>query len=504
MLLTPHTIQNITAELVDKPTEASYLYPEKIIQFGTGVLLRGLPDYFVHRANQKKLFKGRILVVKSTGTGVSDAFDQQNNLYTLCIKGIEEGQEITQYEINNTISRVLSANQHWPEIVKSAENPDLEMVFSNTTEVGIVMSEDRIADIPPSSFPGKLLTLLHHRFCYFNGDPNKGFTIVPTELITDNGTKLKSIIVALAKLNKLSDEFITWLDTANDFCNTLVDRIVPGALPAAEYSKTCEILGYEDQLMIMAEPFRLWAIETTSDRVKHRLSFAQADPNVLLVPSIDKYKEIKLRLLNGTHTLSCAVALLGGFSTVKEAMQNNTFNQFVRRLMQDEIGPAILSETISEADISDFSSKVIDRFANPNLEHQWESIALNYSSKMAMRNIPLLKKWYAKNSEAPAFFSLGFAAYLYFLKSVRKDNQYLREVNGQTITLQDEYAARWHEAWENPETIVHKALSNMELWGEDLTQYPHFEDTVKQRLEQLMADGPLATLNRMQHETTSK
>lgn len=494
MLLTQHTINTISSDLVSKPTEASFFYPEKILQFGTGVLLRGLPDYFVHKANQQNLFCGRILVVKSTSSGGADAFEQQNNLYTLAIKGIEEGEQISHYEINNSISRVLAANQHWPEILKSAENPDLEIVFSNTTEVGIVMSEDSINDIPPASFPGKLLAILYRRFVYFNGDRNKGLTIVPTELITDNGAKLKSIIIDLANLNKLSNEFIDWLNDANDFCNTLVDRIVPGALPPTEYTKTSALLGYEDQLMIMAEPFRLWAIEATSERVNKRLSFALADPNVILVPSIEKYKEIKLRLLNGTHTLSCALALLAGFKTVKEAMQHPAFNQFIRLLMQDEIGPAILSDSISVSDTTDFSSKVIDRFANPYLDHKWESIALNYSSKMAMRNIPLLKKWYAKHHEAPQLFALGFAAYLYLLKSSLTENQYTHVINGQTIILQDEWAPKLYTAWADPDKLVNTVLSDTDLWGINLTKFPDFEESVNQKLQQIIEEGSLKAL----------
>lgn len=494
MLLTRHTIRTITSDLISKPTESSFLYPEKILQFGTGVLLRGLPDYFVNKANQKNLFCGRILVVKSTSSSGADAFEQQDNLYTLAIKGVEDGEEISHYEINNSISRVLAANQHWSDILKSAENPDLEIVFSNTTEVGIVMSEDTINDAPPASFPGKLLAILYRRFVYFNADKNKGLTVVPTELIPDNGTKLKSIVTALAKLNELPEKFIDWLDIANDFCNTLVDRIVPGALPLAEYTKTCALLGYEDQLMMMAEPFRLWAIEANSERVQQRLSFALADPNVMLVPSIEKYKEIKLRLLNGTHSLSCALALLAGFETVKEAMHNTAFNQFIRLLMQDEIGPAILSDSISVADINDFSSKVIDRFANPYLEHKWESIALNYSSKMAMRNIPLLRKWYTTHNKAPQLFALGFAAYLYLLKSKLNGDQYEQLIHGRTVVLQDESAPILHTAWCNPDTLVHTVLSDTGLWGINLTEFPHFEETVNQKLQQIIEKGALKAL----------
>src|SRR5690606_14713076 len=248
-----------------------------------------------------------------------DEFAEQQGLYTLCIKGIEEGQEVVRYSINNAISRVLSASKDWETILEAAHNPEMQIVFSNTTEVGIVLSNDKITDNPPASFPGKLLAFLYERYRHFKGDTTKGLVILPTELISDNATKLKKILHSLAAQNNLEKDFLAWLDEANDFCNTLVDRIVPGRLPKEEQQQTEQELGYQDQLMIMAEPFRLWAIETGSQRVKQILSFAEVDSSVVLVPSIDKFKEIKLRLLNGTHTLSCAAALWSGFITVKEA-----------------------------------------------------------------------------------------------------------------------------------------------------------------------------------------
>lgn len=112
--------------------------------------------------------------------------------------------------------------------------PTNECGFIHTTEVGIVLDEnDKIHNNPPNSFPGKLLAWLHKRYITFKGSNACGVVIVPTELITDNGTKLKLIILQLAKLNNLDDAFIHWLENANDFCNSLVDRIVPGKMPEA-------------------------------------------------------------------------------------------------------------------------------------------------------------------------------------------------------------------------------------------------------------------------------
>ncbi|MCA5004011.1 tagaturonate reductase [Sphingobacterium bovistauri] len=463
-ILSTEILQDISAEKVQIPTTESFAYPEKVIQFGTGVLLRGLPDYYIDKANKKQLFKGRVVVVKSTTTGSVEDFLSQEGLYTVCVKGIEDGKEREEYIINNSITRVLEAASQWAEILKIAESSDLEVIISNTTEVGIVSSDDKVTDLPPSSFPGKLLNLLYHRYQTFNGDTSKGLVILPTELISDNATVLKDIVLTLAEKNNLEGSFIHWLSEANDFCNTLVDRIVPGKLPEEVQMETNKQLGYSDNLMIMAEPFRLWAIESSSDRVRDKLSFAQADDSVLIVPSIVKYKEIKLRLLNATHTFTCAAAILAGFKTVKEAMQNEIFRSYVQQLMRQEIGPSIVGLEITEEEARQFSDKVVDRFSNPFLDHQWTAIAMNYSSKVAMRCVPLLGKWYAKFQSPPKLMAFGIAA---FLKM---------HVQQEGVSTDD-------------------IIKDQKIWGADLTAYPQFVNTINDNLEKIASQGIVKTLS---------
>ncbi len=496
MLLSKQNLTEIKSPLVELPTPESFDLPERVLQFGTGVLLRGLPDYFIDKANKQNIFNGRILVVKSTNTNGTDAFTEQNNLYTLCTKGIEKGQEVENYSINNSISRVLTAQQDWKQLLNAACNPDLQIVISNTTEVGITLSNDTVNDSPPSSFPGKLLTFLYERYRFFNGSTDAGLVILPTELIAENASKLKDILLTLADQNGLETAFRQWLNDANDFCNTLVDRIVPGRLPQDELEATEKKLGYEDQLMIMAEPFRLWAIESDSSRVKEILSFAQVDSGVVIVPSIEKFKEIKLRLLNGTHTLSCGVALLAGLEVVKQAMANDTFQTFVNILMKNEIGKAIIDPSIQQQDVDDFAASVIDRFRNPFLDHRWENIALNFSSKMNMRAIPLLDKWYNKNGTPPTYFALGFAAYLTIMNSQKSNDQYIYLLNGRTVILQDEFAPLLYTYWQEPTTAVHNILRDTTLWSTDLTKYPGLEDSIRGYMEAYSTSGILETIQK--------
>ena len=225
----------VAIKSIPTPEDKLLTLPEKVLQFGTGVLLRGLPDYYVDQANKQGIFNGRILIVKSTAQNKADDFKEQNGLFTLCLRGWSQSKATSEDIINASISRVIDGQREWVEVLKAAGSPDMQVVFSNTTEVGIVLDkEDKLVKgKAPGSFPGKLLAFLLERFEKFGGDPegSKGMVIVPTELITDNGSTLKKICLELARLNHLPEDFIQWLDQANDFCDSLVDRIVAGKMP---------------------------------------------------------------------------------------------------------------------------------------------------------------------------------------------------------------------------------------------------------------------------------
>lgn len=412
MQLSKAILHTINHETVQVPPAYLFDLPERIIQFGTGVLLRGLPDYFIHQANINNVFNGRVVVVKSTSVGQTDAFDLQDGLFTHCIEGIKDGKQVQDFFINSSISRVLAANKEWGSILQLAEQKQINIIFSNVTEAGFVSDiNDRITDEVPKSFPGKLLALLYKRYVHFNGASDAGYIILPTELIPDNGTKLFAMIKELAMLNQLPILFIDWLKDANDFCNTLVDRIVPGKLPAERQIQVNKNLGYDDELMIVSEPYALWAIESGSMQTKHTLSFANQQ-GIVVVPSIVKYRELKLRLLNGTHTFSCAIASLMGFETVKEAMQHVAFYNYVKQLMHQEIIPCLLSHDIAIDEAINFANDVIDRFKNPYLSHRWESIMVDVHTKMKMRNIPLIERFLIQYKTAPTCMALGYAAYI--------------------------------------------------------------------------------------------
>src|SRR5215216_453190 len=126
MILSKYTLRNIDSNLVTVPEPSVFELPEKVLQFGTGVLLRGLPDYFIDKANRQGIFGGRIVVVKSTSQGDTSAFDKQDCLYTLCVRGLQNGEKVEENVINSSISRVLTATEEWEKVLECAHNAQMQ------------------------------------------------------------------------------------------------------------------------------------------------------------------------------------------------------------------------------------------------------------------------------------------------------------------------------------------------------------------------------------------
>jgi len=494
MQLSKHNLKNIKAKPgIEIPDEKLLSLPEKVLQFGTGVLLRGLPDYFIDKANKQGIFNGRVVIVKSTD-GSNDEFAQQDGLYTICVRGLADGKEVKEDVINASVSRVLAAKSQWEEILKCAHNSDMTIVLSNTTEVGIQFVEENVLEGVPTSFPGKLLAFLHERYKAFNGSEDSGMVIVPTELVTDNGDTLKGIVLKLAGFNKFDQDFITWLEDINTFCNSLVDRIVPGKPSGNDLAELETELGYIDALLTMSEPFRLWAIQG-DEKVKEVLSFYKVDDAVKIEPDITLYKELKLRILNGTHTFNCGTAFLSGFELTREAVGDEKFSVFAKQLMK-QISDAIPYD-IDETVKADFAKNTFERFCNPFINHQWQSITTQYTSKMNMRNVPLLLNHYKKYNSVPQYMGTGFAAYLLYMKVVKKDgNKYFGDRNGELYEIKDDAAEYFYNVWQKNDAahVPELVMKNEAFWGTDLTQLPGFLAFVKTQLKNIIANGALQTV----------
>ena len=456
------------------------VYPEKIIQFGEGNFLRAFVDWIIDILNEKTDFNSGVTIIRPIDTH-QPSINEQDGLYTTIIRGInEQGETIATPRIIYSINKEILIYKEYQQFLKSAENPELEFIFSNTTEAGISFnSNDKISDTPPSSFPAKLTSFLYHRFQFFKGEESKGLIIIPCELIDYNGDKLKELVLKYAQLWKLNDDFVTWINEHNTFCSTLVDRIVTG-YPKDEALQIENNLGYQDRFLDTGEYFHLFVIQGPN-WLKQKLKLDQVDLNIIVVEDIKPYKDRKVGILNGAHTAMVPVAYLSGFRSVGESMNDPQIETFIKNLLNKEVIPTL---SLNKEELEKFADEVLKRFKNPFIKHELMSISLNSLTKFKTRLLPQLLTYSQKFKKPPTYISFSLAALIAF---------YQGEYQGQPIELTDDAHLldkfkQWQPLYKNDiKTLVTNILELSEHWDHNLNEIDGLTDLVTEYLEKILS-----------------
>ena len=447
------------------------------IQFGEGNFLRAFVDYCIQILNDKTSFSGKVNIIQPLPEGMIEQLKIQNGKYNLFHEGIIQGKTIRDRMQINCVKQMNNPYQEFDQFLELAENENLTFVFSNTTEAGIVLdTKDQFTEKPPRSFPGKLTRLLHHRYKTFNGDPSKVLHIMPSELIEQNGTKLKKIILELSKIWKLEDHFISWINQ-NHFYNTLVDRIVPG-FPKKDLDFYKNELFFDDQLIVTCEPFFLWVIEGNPELLKIFPIDRLKEIDVKVVPDLGIFRTRKVRILNGSHTIMVPVGLLHGTKTVSDILKNDFLKTFLSQTLFDEIIPSV---DLDKQQLNDYAHSVLERFSNPFIIHKLESISLNSISKFKVRVLPSLISYLRKQGKVPKNLTFSMAALIYF---------YGKEVSKHPYPLKDdpEIIAFFNKIWSkrNIEKVVVETLSNTDLWDKNLAEISPLKYSLTKALNALV------------------
>jgi tagaturonate reductase len=458
-----------------KETYSEYKqYPEKVLQFGEGNFLRAFVDWQIDEMNKKADFNGSVVVVQPIEFGLVDKLNEQDGLYTLYLQGMSEGKAIRQHSVVNSISRGINPYTQHEEYLKLAENPVLRFVFSNTTEAGIVFDEnDKLEDKPQKSFPGKLAALLYNRYKFFNGQKDKGLVIIPCELIDRNGDKLKEVILKLADLWNLEEGFKAWINEANTFCSTLVDRIVPG-YPRDTIKEITEELGYVDNLVNVGEYFHLFIIEGP-EWIENEFPVSKAGLNVKFVSDMKPYRTRKVRILNGSHTSLVPVSYLYGLDTVAESVEHEVIGKFIKDTIYEEIIPTL---DLPKEELKYYAEVVIERFMNPFVKHYLMSIALNSMSKFETRDLPSLLQYIKVNDELPKRLVFSLAALIEFYKGKRGEEEIKLADDEDVLEL---YKAAWSNCNGSEAAlreVVTTVLSYKKVWKMDLNEVAGLTEAV--------------------------
>jgi len=474
----------------------SKMKPVGILQIGDGNFLRAFADWMIDTSNGAGLFNGEVTIAQPLARGIADMMTAQDNLYTVLLRGVQNGQVVESRRLVSCIKQTLNPYADWSAMLSVAADPALRFVISNTTEAGIAYAEEgRTEDQCPNTFPAKITALLLERFKKLGDKPDSGLVFLPCELIEANGTKLRNYVLQYAEAWRLSPEFIVWIKTRNVFCNTLVDRIVPG-FPGAETEALFAQWGYKDPLSVAAEPFHLWVIEGPA-AIAEEFPLHKAGLDVVWTQDLQPYRTRKVRILNGAHTASSLAAYCAGLDTVKSMTDDPVVSKFLSKVMFEEIVPFV---PLPEAERRAYAETIMERFANPHIRHELISIALNSVSKWQVRVLPTVKDYVAQHGKAPAGLAFSLAALLTFYRGKFVDGgEYQGARQDQSYPIRDnaDVLVIMNTAWSGntePRKIATSLLADPRLWGEDLTRIANLGDQVANALERIQAVGIKAAM----------
>lgn len=470
--------------------------PEKVLQFGEGNFLRAFAEYWFDVANEKVGWNGKCVLVQPTAGGRSaPKINEQEGLYTLYLRGVENGEKKEVKRVISVVSRCLNpyTEQGYQDMMAVAVSDNLKYIVSNTTEAGIVYDPAcRFEDRPAVSFPGKLTQVLYGR--YQAGKP--GVVILPCELVDQNGKALFLCVKQYISQWELGADFETYCREECVFCSTLVDRIVPGRVrDTAELARLEQANGYVDDMLDMGEIFGVWNIEGPA-WLEEELPFKAAGLNCTVVPDVMPYKKRKVRILNGAHTGMVLGAYLGGYDIVRDCLYDDAVSGYMDKMIREEIIPTL---PLDKKELKEFAAAVRDRFQNPFIDHGLLSISLNSTSKWRARNLPSLTEYVEKTGLLPPCLTMSLAAYIAFysnhILSLQEGGLLCRRVKGdEYLCVDDRWVLEfyWAHRDDPAEVLVGEVMRNERMWGRNLTEIPGLEPAVVRDLKLIREKGALA------------
>jgi tagaturonate reductase len=432
-----------------------------VLLFGTGMLLRALVANAIDDANRRGVFPGGVVALQNTPLGHARDLAVQDGLFTLVERGFGNGAPLERTRLIGSITRALVAADEWEQVRALMTSPALRVIVSNVTEAGFRPdARDERQSPALASFPAKLADLLHARFQHLPSGPP--LFVIPTELVPDNGLRLRAMVDEVCVRGTFGDDFRAWTAENVHFCSSLVDRITTGKPAPDDSAAIAERLGYTDALVTVTEPSALWAVEGDAAAL-HEAFPVDDGQRVVFSPDIMFYRERKVRLLNGAHTALAPLAVLAGVATVREATEHPVLGPFFHHLLFQEIVPG---SGVSRDQAEPFARDVWNRFRNPWLEHSWSVIATNQDEKMRIRVVPSLVGFCRRQQQVPQGLALALAAHLRF-------------VAAPLATLGDQ-----------------------PRWGERLDVIPGMLDAVSRWFVAIGDDGALAAVDTFLHATT--
>ena len=482
-------LSNIPQSIEHQPLYNREKMVARIVHIGFGAFHRAHQALFTDRLLNKSNSDWAICEVNIVGgEELINDIRKQDHLYTVLEKGATSKQA---YIIGSVKESLLAPIDGIEAILEKMADPVVEIVSLTVTEKGYCMlpggvgldlnnqfiKSDLISPTKPMSAPGVLVEALYRRM----QRGLKSFTALSCDNMPENGLVLKKAILDLA--NARDPELAQWIETHTTFPCTMVDRIVPAAT-AETLTEIQDVLGgMFDPCGIACEPFIQWVIED---------NFVTARPNwnevgAEFVDNVVPYEEMKLRMLNGSHSFLAYLGYLAGYEHINDCMNDESYKQATLSLMLHQQAPTL--NVPPQVNLQQYAEKLIERFSNPSLKHRTWQIAMDGTQKLPQRMLDSIR-WHIKHNSDFSLLALGVAGWMRYVGGIDDNNQ--------IIDIRDPMSEQLRKVVNT--TIdgaerVDQLLKLKTVFGTDLPKNEKLKTLLKNYYLSLMKNGAKSTLD---------
>jgi fructuronate reductase len=481
--LTPEHLERLPPHC-RRPLYERARLPVGIVHLGLGAFHRAHQAVYTEDALGAAPGPFGICGVSLRSPAVRDRLAPQDGLYSVLTRSAA-GERL---RVVGCLRELLVGPEDPAAVPRRIADPQIAVVSLTVTEKGYChdpasgalraehpdIQHDLARPAAPRSMPGVLVAALAQRRAAGLAPP----TVVSCDNLPSNGATLRGVVLAFAALR--DPDLARWIEGEVAFPCTMVDRIVP-ATNGDDLAAVATRLGMADAAPVVAEPFGQWVIE---DRFcGPRPVWEQVGAE--LVASAAPYEEMKLRLLNGSHSALAYLGFLAGFEHIADVVAEADFRAFMRRMMAEEVAPTLVVPT----DLAAYQASLLERFANPAIRHKTAQIAMDGSQKLPQRLLGTIRD--QLEADGPVrHLTLAVAAWMRYAAG--------RDEAGRAIPVADPLAERLAAigsgAGGDAAALAAGFLGVREVFGDDLPVEPRFTGAVTVWLRSLMERGAKATV----------
>ena len=481
-------LSNTPQSIEHKPLYDREKMVARIVHIGFGAFHRAHQALFTDRLLNKGNSDWAICEVNIVGgEELINDIRKQDHLYTVLEKGATSKQA---YIIGSVKESLLAPIDGIEAILEKMADPVIEIVSLTVTEKGYCMlpggagldlnnqliKSDLSSPTKPMSAPGVIVEALYRRM----QRGLKSFTALSCDNMPENGLVLKKAILDLA--NARDPELAQWIETNTTFPCTMVDRIVPAAT-AETLTEIQDVLGgMFDPCGIACEPFIQWVIED---------NFVTARPNwnevgAEFVDNVVPYEEMKLRMLNGSHSFLAYLGYLAGYENINDCMNDEAYKQATLSLMLQQQAPTL--NVPPQVNLQQYAEKLIERFSNPSLKHRTWQIAMDGTQKLPQRMLDSIR-WHIKHNSDFSLLALGVAGWMRYVGGI-DDHKQIIDLRDPMVDELKKIVTASDDGIER----VNALLTLDAVFGSDLPNNSLFKDKVTQHYLCLMEKGAKQTI----------